>query len=125
MQRGRLYLAGDAAHIVPPLGAKGLNLAVADVRVLAEAMTTWFESGDSRLLDLYTTTCLEHIWRVQRFSAWATRTFHRFPEAGEFESKLQRAELDYLRSSEAAATTFAQNFVGLRVSQLAVAGAQP
>jgi p-hydroxybenzoate 3-monooxygenase len=124
MQYGRLYLAGDAAHIVPPLGAKGLNLAVGDIRVLSEAMTTYFESGETALLESYSRTCLERVWRVQRFSSWATRTFHRFPDDEPFQKRVQRAELEYLASSEAAARTFAESFVGLHRSPMA-AGAQP
>jgi p-hydroxybenzoate 3-monooxygenase len=115
MQYGRLYLAGDAVHIVPPTGAKGLNLAVADVRVLAEALTKWFESGDGSLLDAYSDACLRRVWRTQHFSWWMTSMLHRFPDDDDgFQAKLQHAQLEYVCSSRAAATTLAENYVGLR-----------
>jgi p-hydroxybenzoate 3-monooxygenase len=113
MQHGRLFLAGDAAHIVPPTGAKGLNLAVHDVRVLAEALGDWFESGSSAGLDAYSDTCLRRVWRVQHFSWWMTSMLHRTPGASPFEQRLQRAQLDYVTSSEAGARTLAENYVGL------------
>jgi p-hydroxybenzoate 3-monooxygenase len=113
MQRGRLFLAGDAAHIVPPTGAKGLNLAVADVRVLAEAMTEFYRSGNTQLLDHYSERCLRRVWLVQRFSLWMTSMLHRFPGSDAFEDRRQLADLDYLTSSRAAAQTFAENYVGL------------
>ena len=114
MQHGRLYLAGDAVHIVPPTGAKGLNLAVADVRVLAEALTRWFESGDETLLQRYSDVCLRRVWRTQHFSWWMTWMLHKFPddESG-FQARLSRAQLEYVCSSEAAAKTLAENYVGL------------
>jgi p-hydroxybenzoate 3-monooxygenase len=115
MQHGRLYLAGDAVHIVPPTGAKGLNLAVADVKVLAEAFGRWFESGDGALLDAYSDACLKRVWRTQHFSWWMTSMLHRLPDDHDgFQAKLQRAQLEYVCSSEAAATTLAENYVGLR-----------
>jgi p-hydroxybenzoate 3-monooxygenase len=115
MQYGRLYLAGDAAHIVPPTGAKGLNLAVADVRVLAEALGRWFEHGDESLLSSYSNTCLRRVWRTQHFSWWMTWMLHRFPDDEDgFQAKLSRAQLEYVCSSEAAATTLAENYVGLQ-----------
>jgi p-hydroxybenzoate 3-monooxygenase len=115
MQYGRLYLAGDAVHIVPPTGAKGLNLAVADVRVLAEALERWFESGDDSLLDAYSESCLRRVWRTQHFSWWMTWMLHRFPDDEDgFQARLSRAQLEYVCSSEAAATTLAENYVGLR-----------
>ncbi|HEY2600631.1 MAG TPA: 4-hydroxybenzoate 3-monooxygenase [Thermoleophilaceae bacterium] len=113
MQRGRLYLAGDAAHIVPPTGAKGLNLAVHDVRVLAEALDKWYRDGDGSLLDAYSDTCLRRVWRVQHFSWWMTSMLHLIGDADDFENKLQLAQLDYVVSSKAAATTLAENYVGL------------
>jgi p-hydroxybenzoate 3-monooxygenase len=113
MQYGRLYLAGDAAHIVPPTGAKGLNLAVADVRILAEAMAEFYRSGSTHLLDRYSERCLRRVWLVQRFSLWMTTMLHRFPGSDRFEEHRQLADLDYLTSSRAAAQTFAENYVGL------------
>lgn len=113
MQHGRLFLAGDAAHIVPPTGAKGLNLAVADVRVLAQAIAEFYRSGNSDLLDHYSERCLRRVWLVQRFSLWMTTTLHRFPGSDSFEEHRQRADLDYLTSSRAAAQAFAENYVGL------------
>ena len=116
MQSGRLYLAGDAAHIVPPTGAKGLNLAVADVRVLAAAFAEFYASGTHHLLDNYSETCLRRVWLVQRFSLWMTSTLHRIPGNDRFEEHRQLAELDYLTSSRAAARIFAENYVGLPMS---------
>jgi p-hydroxybenzoate 3-monooxygenase len=114
MQFGRLYLAGDAVHIVPPTGAKGLNLAVADVRVLAAALATWFGDGDDSALQAYSQTCLRRVWRTQHFSWWMTWMLHRFPDDEDgFQAKLSRAQLDYVCSSESAATTLAENYVGL------------
>jgi p-hydroxybenzoate 3-monooxygenase len=113
MQYGRLYLAGDAAHIVPPTGAKGLNLAVADVRVLAEALAAWFAGGDASLLDRYSETCLRRVWRAEHFSWWMTTMLHRHPTGDEFDRRLQLAQLRYVTNSTAAATTLAENYVGL------------
>jgi p-hydroxybenzoate 3-monooxygenase len=113
MQHGRLYLAGDAAHIVPPTGAKGLNLAVADVRVLAAALAEFYASGSVRLLDHYSETCSRRVWLVQRFSLWMTSMLHRSPGNDSFEEHRQLADLDYLTSSRAAAQSFAENYVGL------------
>ena len=112
MQFGRLYLAGDAAHIVPPTGAKGMNLAVADVRVLARAITAFYRTGTTELLDGYSETCLRRVWRAEHFSWWMTSLLHRFPDATPFQQRLQIAELDYITSSRAAATAFAENYVG-------------
>ena len=112
MRYGRLFLAGDAAHIVPPTGAKGMNLAVADVRVLAEALAAFFRSGRSDLLDGYSETCLRRVWKVQRFSWWMTSMLHRSGD-DPFQHRLRLAELDYVASSRAAATALAENYVGL------------
>ncbi|MGP4103075.1 4-hydroxybenzoate 3-monooxygenase [Nonomuraea sp. KM90] len=113
MQYGRLYLAGDAAHIVPPTGAKGLNLAVADVRVLTEALAAYFRDGSAELLDGYSEACLKRVWRAQHFSWWMTTLLHTFEEDDPYARRLQLSYLDYVTSSEAAATTLAENYVGL------------
>jgi p-hydroxybenzoate 3-monooxygenase len=113
LRYGRLFLAGDSAHIVPPTGAKGLNLAVADVRFLTEALTHFYKSSRSDLLDGYSDRCLGRVWKAQRFSWWMTNLTHRFPEALPFERRAQSAELAYLVSSQAAQTTLAENYVGL------------
>jgi len=113
MQHGRLFLAGDAAHIVPPTGAKGMNLAVADVRVLAEALKESYSTGDTTLLDAYSETCLRRVWKAQRFSWWMTSMLHRFDRNDPFQLKLQEAELDYVTGSRAASTSLAENYVGL------------
>ncbi len=118
MQHGRLFLAGDAAHIVPPTGAKGLNLAVADVRILADAIAEFYRSGDNRQLEGYSERCLRRVWLVQRFSLWMTAMLHRFPGGDRFEEHRQLAELDYLTTSRAAAQTFAENYVGLPMNHL-------
>src|SRR5690606_4002508 len=112
MQYGRLYLAGDAAHIVPPTGAKGLNLAVADVRVLTEALAAYFETGSTELLDGYSAACLKRVWRAQHFSWWMTTLLHTFDSDDAYGRRLQLSYLDYVTSSEAAATTLAENYVG-------------
>jgi p-hydroxybenzoate 3-monooxygenase len=113
MQHGRLFLAGDAVHIVPPTGAKGLNLAVADVKVLAAALAAHYSDGDETKLAEYSETCLRRVWRTQYFSWWMTTMFHRVAgdEAG-YMSNLQLAQLGYVTSSKAAATTLAENYVG-------------
>jgi p-hydroxybenzoate 3-monooxygenase len=113
MQFGKMFLAGDAAHIVPPTGAKGLNLAVADVRVLARALGEFYESGKTELLDRYSEICLRRVWKVQRFSWWMTSMLHRFANDNPFDQRRQIAELDYVTSSPAAAQTLAENYVGL------------
>jgi p-hydroxybenzoate 3-monooxygenase len=113
MQYGRLYLAGDAVHIVPATGAKGLNLAVADVQLLAEALTEFMKGGDGSLLDAYSDACLRRVWRVQHFSWWMTWMLHRFPDDDGFRRGLRRAQLEYVCSSRAAAATLAENYVGL------------
>ena len=113
MQYGRLFIAGDAAHIVPPTGAKGMNLAIADVRVLARALRRHYKAGNDDLLRDYSKTCLRRVWKVQRFSWWMTALLHRFPDDNAFDQRRQLAELDYVTSSEAAARTLAENYVGL------------
>jgi p-hydroxybenzoate 3-monooxygenase len=113
MQYGRLFLAGDAAHIVPPTGAKGLNLAVADVRVLARAIAQFYRSGRKDLLEKYSETCLDRVWKVQRFSWWMTSMLHRFHDDNTFDQRRQLAELEYLTSSRAASQSLAENYVGL------------
>jgi p-hydroxybenzoate 3-monooxygenase len=113
MQYGRLFLAGDAAHIVPPTGAKGMNLAVADVVVLARAIAAHYASGRSDLLAAYSATCLDRIWKGQRFSWWMTQMLHRFPDGSAFDRRRQEAELAYVTTSTAAATSLAENYAGL------------
>ena len=113
MQTGRLFLTGDAAHIVPPTGAKGMNLAVGDVAVLARALRAFFHRDDDQALQGYGSTCLRRIWRVQRFSGWMTSLLHRFDTHNAFDQRVQLAELDYVTSSPAAMTTLAENYVGL------------
>ncbi len=112
MRHGRLFLAGDAAHVVPPTGAKGLNLAIADVTYLARALVEHYRGGD-RLLDGYSDTALSRVWKAVRFSWWMTNLMHRFPENGDFGQRVQDAELDYLSGSVAAQSAFAENYVGL------------
>jgi p-hydroxybenzoate 3-monooxygenase len=115
MRYGRLFLAGDAAHIVPPTGAKGLNLAVSDVRFLTQAFIAYYTSGRTDLIEGYSDRCLARVWKAQRFSWWMTNLTHRFPEALPFERRAQSAELAYLVSSTAAQTALAENYVGLPV----------
>jgi len=114
MQYGRLFLAGDAAHIVPPTGAKGMNLAIADVKVLAEALVGWYQDGRTDLLDGYSAACLRRVWRAEHFSWWMTSMLHRFPgDDAEFQQRIQLSQLRYVVSSLAAATSLAENYVGL------------
>ena len=110
---GRLFLAGDAAHIVPPTGAKGLNLAASDVHYLASALIEHYREGSSAGLDAYSSRALARVWKAVRFSWSMTMMLHRFPERGAFGRRLQEAELDYLSQSRAAATALAENYVGL------------
>jgi p-hydroxybenzoate 3-monooxygenase len=113
MQYGALFLAGDSAHIVPPTGAKGLNLAVADVWRLARALKQFYTTGKRDLLDDYSRACLRRVWKVQRFSWWMTSMLHRFPDESPFDRRRQLAELDYVTGSRAAAEALAENYVGL------------
>jgi p-hydroxybenzoate 3-monooxygenase len=113
MRYGSLFLAGDAAHIVPPTGAKGLNLAAADVRVLARALAEFFRTGATARLDRYSDTCLRRVWKTVRYSTYMTTLLHRFPDHSAFDRQVQLAELDYIFSSPVAQATIAENYVGL------------
>jgi p-hydroxybenzoate 3-monooxygenase len=113
MQCGRLFLAGDAAHIVPPTGAKGLNLAVADVRVLSAGFAAWYRDGDASALERYSSEVLRRVWRAEHFSWFMTSMLHRLEDGDAFDVKLQRAQLAYVCSSERAAASLAENYVGL------------
>lgn len=113
MQSGRLFLAGDAAHIVPPTGGKGLNLAVADVKHLVDGLTEFYKNGSTSGLDSYSETALKRIWRAQDFSNFMTTLFHKQDEHGSFAYQLQKAKFDYIKRSDAYATTIAENYVGL------------
>jgi len=113
MRHGRLFLAGDAAHIVPPTGAKGLNLAVSDVYYLSNALTEHYENGSWDLLDAYSDTALNRVWNAVRFSWWLTTVLHKFPDQGEFGQRIQESELDYLASSESAMAAAAEQYGGL------------
>jgi p-hydroxybenzoate 3-monooxygenase len=113
MQHGRLFLAGDAAHVVPPTGAKGMNLAIHDVKVLAEALAVWYDEGRPDLLEVYSATCLRRVWRAEHFSWWMTSMLHRFPDHDGFQQRLQVSQLRYTVGSRAASTSLAENYVGL------------
>ncbi|MGD8478189.1 MAG: 4-hydroxybenzoate 3-monooxygenase, partial [Burkholderiales bacterium] len=113
MRFGSLFLAGDAAHIVPPTGAKGLNLAASDIHYLSGALIDFYASGTSTELEQYSQRALARIWKAERFSWWMTTLLHRLPDTGEIGAKLQHAELEYLFESEAARTVLAENYVGL------------
>lgn len=113
MAHGRLFLAGDAAHIVPPTGAKGLNLAASDVHYLCRALLAHYREGSDALLAAYSDTALARVWKAERFSWWMTSLLHRLHDEASFEAQMQRAELDYLASSRAAQTALAENYVGL------------
>jgi p-hydroxybenzoate 3-monooxygenase len=113
MRFGRMFLAGDAAHIVPPTGAKGLNLAATDVKYLSGALIEYFKDKTESGIDRYSERCLRRIWKAERFSWWFTTLMHRFPDDGAIVSKFQHAELDYLLHSEAGLRTIAENYVGL------------
>jgi len=113
MQYGRLFLAGDASHIVPPTGAKGLNLAVADVRILSRALIDFFKTGATKRLERYSEVCLRRIWKVVRYSTYMTMLLHRPPDQTPFDREIQLAELDYVLTSRAGGMTVAENYVGL------------
>jgi p-hydroxybenzoate 3-monooxygenase len=113
MRYGNLFLAGDAAHIVPPTGAKGLNSAASDIYYLYNAMLAWYERGDTAGLDGYSDKALARVWKAQRFSWWMTMLLHRFPDELPFNRKLQQTDLEYLFSSESALASLAENYVGL------------
>ena len=113
MRFGRLFLAGDAAHIVPPTGAKGLNLAVSDVAYLAAALDEYYGQGSSAGIDAYSARALARVWKAERFSWWMTTMLHRFPDASGFDRRIQRAEFDALTTSRAAAQAMAENYTGL------------
>jgi p-hydroxybenzoate 3-monooxygenase len=112
MQYGRLYLVGDAAHIVPPTGAKGMNLAVADASVLASALAEWYSSGSHEALEAYSATCLRRVWRAEQFSWWMTTMLHRHAD-DPFMDRLGVSNLRYVIGSRSAARTLAENYVGL------------
>ncbi len=116
MRYGNMFLAGDAAHIVPPTGAKGLNLAIADVRILKHAFMAHYKHKNSSYLENYSESCLKRVWKVERFSWYMSMMLHQFPEHSEFEKKMQRAEFDYICSSEVASATVAENYVGLALN---------
>jgi p-hydroxybenzoate 3-monooxygenase len=113
MRFGRLFLVGDAAHIVPPTGAKGLNLAASDVRYLFDGLREHYAEKSDAGIDAYSQKALARVWKAERFSAWMTSTLHRFPDTGPFGQRIQEAELDYLAGSRAASTSLAENYVGL------------
>jgi p-hydroxybenzoate 3-monooxygenase len=116
MQHGRLFLAGDAAHIVPPTGAKGMNLAIADVAVLARALAAFYGGDGGAQLDAYSATCLQRVWKAERFSWWMTSMLHRNDRDDDFGRRLQLAELDYVAGSHAASQSLAENYVGLPIT---------
>src|SRR5690554_2187525 len=118
MQYGRLFLVGDAAHIVPPTGAKGLNLAASDVNTLYRLMCKVYQEGRTDLIERYSETCLKRIWKAERFSWWMTSMLHMFSDEEDFNTRMQQAELDYVTSSEAGLTTIAENYVGLPYESL-------
>ena len=113
MRWGRLFLCGDAAHIVPPTGAKGLNTAASDVHYLYNGLRDYYENQSTKGIDNYSEMALKRVWKAERFSWWFSSVLHRFPEQSEFDQKMQVAELEFLRSNEAAQTAMAENYVGL------------
>ena len=113
MRYGNLFLAGDAAHIVPPTGAKGLNLAVSDVYYLSRALIAWYQNGSATLLDEYSDTALHRVWGAVRFSWWLTTVLHRFPDMGDFGQRIQESELDHLAESESAMAAAAEQYAGM------------
>ncbi len=113
MRFGRMFLAGDACHIVPPTGAKGLNLAATDVKYLSSAIIEFYQEKSEAGIDTYSQRCLGRVWRAERFSWWFTGLMHRFPDDGAIVAKFQQAELDYLLNSESGSRMIAENYVGL------------
>lgn len=113
MRYGAMFLAGDSAHIVPPTGAKGLNLAIADIRYLSRGLIEHYKNGNDKYIDTYSETVLKRIWKIERFSWYMSNLLHQFPENSPFEKRMQEAEFDYLTNSEAACTSMAENYVGL------------
>ena len=113
MRYGNMFLAGDAAHIVPPTGAKGLNLAVSDIRILSRALCEHYKSGNNKYLDNYSALCLKRVWKVERFSWFMSTMLHQFPDFSAFEKRMQRAEFDHIAGSETASRSLAENYVGL------------
>ena len=124
LRHGRLFLAGDAAHIVPPTGAKGLNLAVADVRLLAAALTDWYASGDTTGVDTYSRRALARVWRAEHFSYTMTTLMHTEPDGDPFTERLALAHLEQIATSRAAATVIADNYTGLPLDVPTPAGAR-
>jgi p-hydroxybenzoate 3-monooxygenase len=119
MQYGKLFLAGDSAHIVPPTGAKGMNLAISDVNILSQGLAAFYKNGNRELLARYSEICLRRVWKVQRFSWWMTSMLHCFPDANPFDRRRQIAELDYVTTSLAAAKSLAENYAGLPMDSVA------
>jgi len=117
MQYGRLLLAGDSAHIVPPTGAKGLNMAIGDVQIMTRALSSYYSTGNSELIDKYSATCLNRVWQVERFAAMLCLNLHRFSERNEFEHKMQIAELYNMTHAEPAMRSLAENYTGLPVER--------
>lgn len=113
MRWGRLFLCGDAAHIVPPTGAKGLNTAASDIHYLFEGLKQHYLESNSAALDAYSEKALARVWKAERFSWWMTKLLHRFPDQSEFDLKMQKAEIDFLRSNREAQSVMAQNYIGL------------
>ena len=118
MRFGKMFLAGDAAHIVPPTGAKGLNLAASDIAYLSQALIEYYQTGSEQGIEQYSENCLKRVWKAERFSWWMTHLLHRFETETEFEHKIKQAELSYILSSEAGQTTLAENYVGLPLPQV-------
>lgn len=113
MRFGKLFLAGDAAHIVPPTGAKGLNLAASDIAYLSSALIEFYQRNSTQGIDEYSEKCLKRVWKAERFSWWMTHLLHRFETETEFDHKIKQAELNYILDSNAGLTTLAENYVGL------------
>ena len=113
MSYGNLFLVGDAAHIVPPTGAKGLNLAFSDVNYLVETLEEYYQEKNKMVLSKYSKRALNRVWKAIRFSWWMTVTFHKFPNQSDFDQKMQETEIEYLENSEVAQKSFAENYVGL------------